>query len=305
MLPIRIIMYHPCPRFARKVKGDLSPQHVYIEDGTHETREAAFKHYHFTMFCGDFSLSPFPPLALVYSLAYVAHVPQQGFWWRKISGETRICHGHLWCYICVCYVMLQIWCKSIILHVRYLDKFRGQVAVNWLKWQWASPPKTERKIQCLCLCLCLCLDHFWGDGAWISPLEIEPNVFPPARCGTRRALDHFHQPGSAMDLWMVVDGGDWYRRESLVAIGFGHPMTFLKSPQQMIEFLISRHSWFCEIHDNFNHCSPVDRTRHTCRTWWLHPRKRRSWSSRKHSPSCHRRVSLKTLQPPVTCPWCH
>ena len=76
MLPIRIIMYHLCPRFARKVKGDLSPQHVYIEDGTHETREAAFKHYHFTMFCGDFSLSPFPPLALVYSLAYVAHVPQ-------------------------------------------------------------------------------------------------------------------------------------------------------------------------------------------------------------------------------------
>ena len=26
-------------------------QHVYIEDGTHETREAAFKHYHFTMLC--------------------------------------------------------------------------------------------------------------------------------------------------------------------------------------------------------------------------------------------------------------
>ncbi|CAL1147087.1 unnamed protein product, partial [Cladocopium goreaui] len=69
--------YCPGPNNTRlspeKVKGDLSPQHVYIEDGTHQTREAAFKHYHFTMFCGDFSLSPFPPLALVYSLAYVAH----------------------------------------------------------------------------------------------------------------------------------------------------------------------------------------------------------------------------------------
>lgn len=60
----------------RKVKEDLSAQHVYIEDGSHETREAAFKHYHFTMFCGDFSSVPFPPLALVYSLAYVAHVPR-------------------------------------------------------------------------------------------------------------------------------------------------------------------------------------------------------------------------------------
>lgn len=57
----------------RMVKSDLSSQHVYIEDGTHQTREAAFKHYHFTMFCGDFSTTPFPPLALVYSLAYVAH----------------------------------------------------------------------------------------------------------------------------------------------------------------------------------------------------------------------------------------
>lgn len=77
--PVPTALTCPSPRF-RKVKGDLSPQHVYIEDGTHQTREAAFKHYHFTMFCGDFSLSPFPPLALVYSLAYVAHVPQQGFW---------------------------------------------------------------------------------------------------------------------------------------------------------------------------------------------------------------------------------
>ena len=79
-LPVPSVLSRPCLRFPRKVKGDLSPQHVYIEDGTHQTREAAFKHYHFTMFCADFSLSPFPPLALVYSLAYVAHVPWQGFW---------------------------------------------------------------------------------------------------------------------------------------------------------------------------------------------------------------------------------
>ena len=55
------------------VRKELAPQHVYVEDGSHETREAAFKHYHFTMFCGDFTNISFPPLALVYSLAYVAH----------------------------------------------------------------------------------------------------------------------------------------------------------------------------------------------------------------------------------------
>ncbi|CAJ1382420.1 unnamed protein product [Effrenium voratum] len=64
------------------VKADIAPQHVYVEDGTHQTREAAFKHYHFTMFCGDFSKEPFPPLALIYSLAYVAHamVPEFLHW---------------------------------------------------------------------------------------------------------------------------------------------------------------------------------------------------------------------------------
>eukprot|EP00435_Cladocopium_sp_Y103_P011697 s2010_g3.t1 len=30
-------------QLVKKVKGDLSPQHVYIEDGTHQTREAALK----------------------------------------------------------------------------------------------------------------------------------------------------------------------------------------------------------------------------------------------------------------------
>ncbi|CAK9015583.1 unnamed protein product [Durusdinium trenchii] len=66
----------------KMVKRDFSAQHVYIEDGTHETREAAFKHYHFTMLCGDFSSSSFPPLPLVYSLAYVAHamVPEFIHW---------------------------------------------------------------------------------------------------------------------------------------------------------------------------------------------------------------------------------
>lgn len=68
--------------FAESVKEDMLAQHVYIEDGTHETREAAFKHYHFTMLCGDFSEHPFPPLALIYSLAYVAHamVPEHIHW---------------------------------------------------------------------------------------------------------------------------------------------------------------------------------------------------------------------------------
>ena len=59
------------------VRRDLLPQHVYIEDGSHETREQAFKHYHFTMFCGDFESTTFPPLALVYSLAYVAHASRR------------------------------------------------------------------------------------------------------------------------------------------------------------------------------------------------------------------------------------
>eukprot|EP00439_Symbiodinium_sp_Y106_P031681 s1295_g3.t2 len=68
--------------FAESVKEDMLAQHVYVEDGTHETRMAAFKHYHFTMLCGDFSEHPFPPLALIYSLAYVAHamVPEHIHW---------------------------------------------------------------------------------------------------------------------------------------------------------------------------------------------------------------------------------
>eukprot|EP00930_Biecheleria_cincta_P014533 TRINITY_DN12466_c0_g1_i1.p1 TRINITY_DN12466_c0_g1~~TRINITY_DN12466_c0_g1_i1.p1 ORF type:complete len:778 (-),score=68.96 TRINITY_DN12466_c0_g1_i1:204-2537(-) len=58
------------PESARR---DLLNQHVYVEDGTRETLEAAFKEYHFTLLCGDFSTELFPPLALVYSLAHVTH----------------------------------------------------------------------------------------------------------------------------------------------------------------------------------------------------------------------------------------
>ena len=43
---------------ARSVKEDMLAQHVYVEDGTHETRMAAFKHYHFTMLCDLSSWKP-------------------------------------------------------------------------------------------------------------------------------------------------------------------------------------------------------------------------------------------------------
>ncbi|CAE8666489.1 unnamed protein product [Polarella glacialis] len=63
-------------------KLEIGAQHVYVDDATHVTREAAVKHYHFTLMCGDFSIQPFPPPALVYSLAYVSHamVPEFIHW---------------------------------------------------------------------------------------------------------------------------------------------------------------------------------------------------------------------------------
>ena len=49
------------------------PGHVYVDDGTHATRVAAFSEYQVTIICGDFDTVPFPPAALVYSLAYASH----------------------------------------------------------------------------------------------------------------------------------------------------------------------------------------------------------------------------------------
>mmetsp|Transcript_168515 Transcript_168515/g.535902 ORF Transcript_168515/g.535902 Transcript_168515/m.535902 type:complete len:819 (-) Transcript_168515:69-2525(-) len=70
------------PLSVEDVVAALSPEHVHVEDGTHKTREAAFKHYRFTLFCGNFTDQPFPPQALVYSIAYVAYalVPEFVHW---------------------------------------------------------------------------------------------------------------------------------------------------------------------------------------------------------------------------------
>eukprot|EP00929_Paragymnodinium_shiwhaense_P008609 TRINITY_DN112567_c0_g1_i1.p1 TRINITY_DN112567_c0_g1~~TRINITY_DN112567_c0_g1_i1.p1 ORF type:complete len:832 (+),score=118.84 TRINITY_DN112567_c0_g1_i1:123-2618(+) len=64
------------------VQARLSGPHVYVEDGTHETREKAFKEYTFTMVCGDFRSQPFPSLAFLYSIVYVTHafVPEFLHW---------------------------------------------------------------------------------------------------------------------------------------------------------------------------------------------------------------------------------
>eukprot|EP00927_Polykrikos_kofoidii_P065798 TRINITY_DN61514_c0_g1_i1.p1 TRINITY_DN61514_c0_g1~~TRINITY_DN61514_c0_g1_i1.p1 ORF type:complete len:906 (+),score=125.73 TRINITY_DN61514_c0_g1_i1:348-2720(+) len=57
-------------------------EHVYVEDGSHATREAAFKNYRFTIICGDFTQEAFPPRALVYAVAHATHllVPEWMHW---------------------------------------------------------------------------------------------------------------------------------------------------------------------------------------------------------------------------------
>ena len=55
---------------------------VYVEDGTHETRKAAFQDYHFTILCGDFEAQPFPHQAVVYAIAFGSSllVPEYIHW---------------------------------------------------------------------------------------------------------------------------------------------------------------------------------------------------------------------------------
>lgn len=67
---------------ADDVASLLSSDHVYVEDGSHARRAAAFRPYHFSLLCGDFTAEPFPPAALVYSIAYVSYalVPEFLHW---------------------------------------------------------------------------------------------------------------------------------------------------------------------------------------------------------------------------------
>jgi len=67
------------------------PGHVFVEDGSEETRQAAFSLYQVTLFCGDFMHESFPPLALVHALAYSAHpvVP------RALHGNLSRIYFHL------------------------------------------------------------------------------------------------------------------------------------------------------------------------------------------------------------------
>ena len=128
--------------------------------------------------------------------------------------------------------------------------------------------------------LCV-LDSNRGYGTRVHPLEIQPDVFSPARCCPGSSFHHLHQLRSAMackchvedDLWWILSGFcDHLKREVDV----------------IFEDL-------CLV--------VLGLLRDTCTTWWRHHHKKKSWSSRKPLHSCLRQGH--STERGTRCTSCH